>query len=146
MKVLLSIKPKYAEKIFNGEKKFEFRKAIFKNQNVATIIVYASSPVCRVIGEFEIDSIIETEIGNLWNKTCKYSGISRDFFFDYFSEKQVGYAIKVKKYKKYKKPLELFENFGIQPPQSFAYVKSIDLRAEKRMDLPKRSPQHIVQH
>ena len=32
MKVLLSIKPEFAEKIFNGTKKYEFRKSIFKNK------------------------------------------------------------------------------------------------------------------
>ena len=30
MKILLSIKPEYAHKIFSGEKKFEYRKIIFK--------------------------------------------------------------------------------------------------------------------
>ena len=54
MKVVLSIKPEFAFKIFDGSKKFEFRKAIFKNNNVKSIIVYASSPVQKVIGEFEI--------------------------------------------------------------------------------------------
>ena len=29
MKVVLSIKPQFANKIFDGTKKFEFRKAIF---------------------------------------------------------------------------------------------------------------------
>ena len=31
MKVVLSIKPEFANKIFDGTKKFEFRKSIFKN-------------------------------------------------------------------------------------------------------------------
>lgn len=30
MKVLLSIKPEFVEKIFAGEKKFEYRRTIFK--------------------------------------------------------------------------------------------------------------------
>ena len=30
MKVLLSIKPEFVEKIFSGEKRFEYRKNIFK--------------------------------------------------------------------------------------------------------------------
>lgn len=36
MKVLLSIKPKYANAIFAGTKKFEFRRSIFKNLNIKT--------------------------------------------------------------------------------------------------------------
>ena len=47
--VLLSIKPEFAEKIFQGVKRYEFRKALFKNREVEKIIVYASAPVSKVI-------------------------------------------------------------------------------------------------
>ena len=30
MKILLSIKPEFAERIFDGSKKYEFRKVIFR--------------------------------------------------------------------------------------------------------------------
>lgn len=33
MKAIMSIKPKYAEAIFNGTKKFEFRRNIFRKNN-----------------------------------------------------------------------------------------------------------------
>ena len=71
--VLLSIKPEFAEKIFAGTKKFEFRKIIFKHRNINKIIVYASSPIKKVIGEFIIDDIIIADIDTLWNTTYKYS-------------------------------------------------------------------------
>ena len=122
MKVLLSIKPEFAEKIFNGTKKFEFRRSVFKNKNVTTVVVYASSPVQRVIGEFEIDSILNSELQQLWDNTKDYSGISKSFFFDYFNNKEKGYAIKIKKTKLYKAPLVLKDNFNVAPPQSFIYL------------------------
>lgn len=123
MKVLLSIKPEFAEKIFEGTKKFEFRRSVFKNKNVKTVVVYASSPVQRVIGEFEIDTILNDDLHQLWNTTKDYSGISENFFFDYFQNKEKGYAIKIKKTKKYKKALCLKENFNATPPQSFMYLR-----------------------
>ena len=64
MKVVLSIKPEFAFKIFDGTKKFEFRKSIFKSNKVKSIIVYASSPVQQVIGELAkifITSILQTK-------------------------------------------------------------------------------------
>ena len=122
MKVLLSIKPTFADRIFNGDKKYEFRKVIFKKPNIKTVIVYASSPVKKVIGEFEIDAIVSDIPSNLWKKTQKKSGISKEFFFSYFVERQIGFAIKVKKTKRYKKPLCLRTQFNISPPQSFCYV------------------------
>jgi len=122
MKVILSIKPEYAEKIFSGEKKFEFRRAIFKNQTVQNVIVYASSPVQKVIGEFEIDKVLNLEKGLLWEETKAASGIDKKYYDAYFHDKDKGYAIKVKKVTKYDTPLELKRDYNIKvPPQSFMY-------------------------
>ncbi|MGB0376088.1 MAG: hypothetical protein ACPGC5_02710 [Flavobacteriaceae bacterium] len=123
MKVVLSIKPEFAFKIFDGTKKFEFRKAIFKDSNVKSVIVYASSPIQKVIGEFEIGKIFNNDLETLWKLTKEHSGITEDFFLDYFSEREKGFAIQVKKKKKYKEPKCLKKDFNLHPPQSFAYVK-----------------------
>ena len=122
MKVLLSIKPEFAFKIFEGKKKFEFRKVIFKNPNVKTVVVYASSPIQRVIGEFEIDNILSSDPTEIWRLTKKYSGISEDFFYEYFADRKIAYAIKIKNTKKYKQPLHLQDNFNVVPPQSYLYL------------------------
>jgi len=121
MNVVLSIKPEFAFKIFNGTKRFEFRKAIFKNPNVKKIIVYASSPVQQVIGEFEFDEILKCEKNELWELTKKHSGITEDFFFSYFEEKVDGYAIVIKNTVMYPNPKCLKADFQLLPPQSFAY-------------------------
>jgi predicted transcriptional regulator len=121
MKVVLSIKPEFAFKIFNGTKRFEFRKAIFKNPNIKQVIVYASSPVQRVIGEFEIGEILKCDKKQLWELTKKDSGITEDFFFKYFEEKVDGYAISIKSTTTYEDPRCLKEHYNLLPPQSFAY-------------------------
>lgn len=121
--VLLSIKPEFVNRIFDGSKHFEFRRKIFKNRNVTRIVVYATAPVSKVVGEFEIDGIIETEIPKLWKQTSKYSGIQKKFFDAYFSGLETGYAIKIGKVKKYDEPLELTKNYNIKhPPQFFVYL------------------------
>jgi predicted transcriptional regulator len=122
MRVLLSIKPVYANLIFSGKKKFEFRRTIFKNQEVKTVVVYASTPIKKVIGEFEIDYILNDEINILWTKTQENAGINKDVFFQYFNGKEFGYAIKIKNLIKYEKPLSLKDNFHLNAPQSFAYL------------------------
>lgn len=121
MKVVLSIKPEFAFKIFDGTKKFEFRKAIFKNSNIKTIIVYASSPVQQVIGEFEIEKIINKDIDSLWKLTQDFSGITEDYFYQYFADRTDGFAIQIKKTKKYRQPKCLRADYNLFPPQSFAY-------------------------
>lgn len=122
MKVLLSIKPEFADLIFLGIKKFEFRKAIFKNKSIKTIVVYASSPTQKVIGEFEIETILNDDLDNLWRKTKKHAGIDEEYFYEYFAKRDSGFAIKIKKTRKYKKPLCLRSDYNLTPPQSFLYL------------------------
>ena len=124
MKILLSIKPEYVEKIFKGEKRYEYRKSIFKNKDVESIIVYATKPVGKVIGEFTFDEIIEDTPNDLWNRTRKYSGIKKKDYTQYFKKRKKGFAICINGIVKYEHPLELSE---VSPeikvaPQSFRYV------------------------
>lgn len=121
MKVVLSIKPQFANKIFDGTKKFEFRKAIFKNQNVTSVLVYASSPVQKVIGEFEIGEIFNLNLKELWDKTKEHSGITEDYFYEYFENREQGFAIQIKNKKRFTNPKCLKTDYNLTPPQSFAY-------------------------
>lgn len=123
MKIILSIKPEFAEKIFEGTKMYEFRRSLFKNSSVKSVIVYASAPISKIIGEFEIEEVLYKKIDDLWAETKEYSGIHKSFYLSYFEGKDSGYAIKVKKTKKYKSYYCIKEKYGISPPQSFAYVK-----------------------
>lgn len=123
MDVLLSIKPKFAQAIFSGEKKFEFRRSIFKNKDVKKVYVYASKPIALVIGEFEVGEVITENPNILWKITKTGSGISKKYFDEYFDGKEVGYAITVNSVQEYAVPISLMERFNIErPPQSFMYV------------------------
>ena len=124
MKILLSIKPEYVERILNGTKKFEYRKKIFKNKNVNTVVIYATKPIGKVVGEFYIRNIIEDNPQTIWNLTNKYSGISKKSFDEYFHNVQEGFAIEIAHFVKYKKELELNEVSKKlkSAPQSFAYI------------------------
>lgn len=66
MPVLLPIKPKFVAKIFSNEKQYEFKKVIFKNKQVKDVVIYTSSPVSKVVGEFTIDKIIENTTDKVW--------------------------------------------------------------------------------
>lgn len=122
MKVILSIKPYYADKILDWEKKYELRRTIFKSK-VTKVYIYASAPISKVIGEFEIDNILCEDIPDLWKRTKDYSCVDRKFFKSYFSNKEKWYAIKVKRPKRYKNYLSIKESFWVLPPQCFAYVE-----------------------
>ena len=121
--VLLSIKPEFAHKIFEGSKKFEFRKQVFKDTSVKKVIVYSSSPEQKVIGEFEIETILSDTPNNIWIQTKLYSGISQEFYDEYFKGRDNAYAIKVASTKKYSKQKTLADYNVQSAPQSFAYVE-----------------------
>ncbi len=123
MKVILSIKPQFVEKIFNGSKRFEFRRSIFRKSAVNKVVVYASAPVSKIVGEFEIKDVLNSEINSLWKQTKKFSGISEEYYLEYFRGKEDGYAIRIENPKKYKKEKCIKETYGIKAPQSFAYVR-----------------------
>lgn len=122
MKVLLSIKPEFVEKIFNGTKKYEYRKSLFKNNDVKTIVVYASAPMKCVVGEFKIDDILSDDVKTVWEQTKKYSGITKEFYQSYFKQKKIANAIKIGSVKKFKSPKTLFDYNISQAPQSFCYI------------------------
>ncbi|MDD5673925.1 MAG: hypothetical protein PHC61_07175 [Chitinivibrionales bacterium] len=132
MKVLLSIRPEFANKIFSGEKKYEFRRVLFKKAGITNVVVYASSPVCKVIGEFEIGAVLTDEVSSLWKKTRQFAGITEDFFYSYFATKSIGHAIKVKKTIMYNAPIAIEQGYGIKPPQSFAYINSPGTKKNKK--------------
>jgi predicted transcriptional regulator len=123
MKILLSIKPEFAEKIFDGSKKYEYRKTTFKRAGVRTVIVYSTLPVGKIVGEFDIEAILEKEPPCLWDETQHASGIDYHFFDEYFRGKNKGFALKIGATRLFDTPLdpkELDKDFVA--PQSFAYV------------------------
>ncbi|HEX9896291.1 MAG TPA: hypothetical protein VGA85_01340 [Dehalococcoidales bacterium] len=122
MRVLLSIKPEFAVKIFDGSKGYEYRRTIFRRKEVTTVIVYASDPVKKVIGEFDIGGIIQEDPISLWSKTKDHAGISWEGFLEYFENKEKGYAIKIASTRHYDVPRLLSSLMLSSPPQSFRYL------------------------
>lgn len=123
MRVLLSIKPKYADKILCGSKKYEFRKIIFKNEGIREIVIYSSSPMKKIVGTCAIGSVFEDRPMILWEMFKEVSGLCEAEFFSYFQGKEKGYAIEIEEIKKFDRPVDPWEfNEDFIPPQSFQYI------------------------
>ncbi len=119
--ILISIKPEYASKILDGIKKYEYRTT--KAKNVNKMIIYATSPVKKVIGEAEVKNILEDTPNNIWNKTKELSGTKKESFDNYFKNRKKAIAYEIGKTTRYDKPKELSE-LGIDfVPQSYIYYK-----------------------
>lgn len=124
--VLMSIKPQYANAIMHGSKKVEFRKQIF-DLNVERVYVYASHPVKKLIGYFDVDQVICENPDKLWGDYNKVGCISKKDFVSYFNNCSYGYAIAVKEVHRFTKDYLIAEIFGenFQVPQSYRYINNI---------------------
>ncbi len=122
--VLLPIRPRYAIPIVCGEKKVEFRKTVFK-MPPEYAVVYASSPVQKVMGYFSVAAIHVDSIGNLWRDYGEIGCIEREAFEDYYADSETGLVLVIGDVVTLPEPVAL-EALGLnsRPPQSFAYVSS----------------------
>ena len=119
--MLISINPEHVENIFNGSKKYEYRKIRCK-QDFDKIIIYSTYPIMKVVGEAKVEKILEDSPDNIWEETKKYSGIDLKFYQKYFKDRSKAIAYKLTNIKKYSDPKEL-SSYGIKSaPQSFVYV------------------------
>lgn len=135
MKILLSIKPEYAEKILKGDKGYEFRRTLPKRFPLAgkTVVIYACRPIGKIIGEFSIETVISGHPDRVWNETKDQAGINWEYFDRYFSGHSIAHAIKVKQVWRYKEVRTLSSILGHnRPPQSFCYLAPL----ESRRNLP----------
>jgi predicted transcriptional regulator len=124
--VLLSIKPKYVRAILDGTKQYEFRKQIFRDRSRETVFIYSSSPEKKIVARFHIGKIVEGTPDYLWEEFWDVSGISEPEFFEYFSGKDNGFAIRIEELEEFAEPVDPYARFErFVPPQSFCYVNDL---------------------
>ena len=120
--VLLPIKPRYARPILGGLKRVEFRKKRF-SRRPSHVVVYASSPVKKVVGFFEVSDLESAPIQDLWQRYGSRGGIQAADFFEYYGSGLEGVAISVGRVTALEEPMELTAlGLGERPPQNYAYV------------------------
>lgn len=125
-KILLPIKPPYVHRILNGEKKVEYRKRIASQKDISQVLIYASHPVCRVVGEFRIAGILCDTPDKLWEKTACVGSINRSDYFAYFVNHSIAYAYQIEDVKTFNVPRTL-SDYGLKrAPQNFVYVEDDD--------------------
>jgi len=122
MNVLLSIKPKYAELIKSGLKKYEFRRKIFKKTGGCKVFIYSTSTVKKIIGVFDASVIHQDSPYNIWELFGEHSGVSEEEFLQYFRDCKTAYAIEIKNLVIFEEPHDPSDYFlEFTPPQSYRY-------------------------
>lgn len=134
--LLISIRPKYAKKIFyENTKNVELRRVRTRLQSGDLVLVYVSYPEKALLGSFEVERVIvenlPKSLNKLWNQVEENAGIKRKEFDRYYEGASVGVGIFFNKVKIFPQRLEL-ERLrkqlpNLRPPQSYRYMTDGEL-------------------
>ena len=128
MNVILSLRPNFCLSIFDGHKVYEYRKRVFMRNDIDNVYIYASKPICKIVGYFTIKRIICDSPSIVWDMTHKQGGITKKLFNDYFKGHKLAHAIEIDEVVKFNTPIDPMEVIkDFTPPQNFTYTE-IDLK------------------
>ncbi len=122
--VLMSIQTKYANEIFSGRKKYEYRKSSIGENNLnKKIYIYSAKVDKKIIGYIIIDKVLKGTIDEIIEKTNPKEANIRE----YFSNAKLAYALHIKSFHKFESPIGLKElkkiDKNIMLPQYYKYIK-----------------------
>ena len=125
--VLLSIKPKFAEEILSGAKRFELRAGSGIPPG-ARVILYASSPVKAIVGEFTAGRVFVGSYEYVVRAVDSVpgSGVGEEDYGYIRGRRRRAMAIEVVNPVKYCKPIPLRElrRAGLRgPPRSYQFLR-----------------------
>ncbi len=135
-KLLLSVKPYFADQIFDGTKTAELRRRIsiyVKNQEV---LIYVTTPVRQLRGGFRIEQVWSGPPETVWEKVSDKAGVTKGDFDAYYEGVKTAYALKITDVWEYDEPFgleslrDMFEDFVI--PQSWRYLKTNESQVLQR--------------
>lgn len=122
---LMAIHPIYADAILNGAKHVEFRKRKLAD-DIRTIVIYATAPVRRVVGEFNIRETVVDDPESIWQRFGDVGVIDRDSYGAYYANSQNAVAFVVDRVRRYETPQTLDElSTAPAVPQSFSYMPAL---------------------
>lgn len=125
--MLISIKPEFTEKIFNGSKSIELRKSNPKIFPGDMILIYCTVPVKAVVGFCRVESILKMSPSELWSQHRQHLGIDRKRYQDYYENHNVAVGIVLTDICRFDRMITLesikedIPNFS--PPQTFRYFE-----------------------
>jgi predicted transcriptional regulator len=112
--------------IFGGTKRVELRRVRPHVSTGNRVMVYVSSPVKALSGEFVVERIVTATPDALWSVVRRDAGISRRQYELYFEGAETAHAIFLSEPTPLSTPISLdtlrsiWRNF--QPPQCYAYL------------------------
>lgn len=125
--LLLSLKPCYAELVFEGLKTAELRRRIALDMENRDVFIYVSSPAMELRGGFRVGQVWRDTPDKVWDIVSELARVEKQDFDTYFAGKTVACAFEIREVWEYENPVSLnmlreqFPNFVV--PQSWRYVR-----------------------
>ena len=135
--LLLSLKPDYADLVFDGLKEAELRRRISSCMENRDVFIYVTSPVRQLRGGFRVGQVWSGTPEEVWRRVSKLAGVHKRDFDAYYAGRTVAYALEITDVWEYKNPASLntlgnrFPDFVV--PQSWRYVRPEEYRLFRRM-------------
>lgn len=132
--LFVSLKPRFAEMILNGEKTVEIRRVAPTIPSGARIILYASSPSMEVVGSGRIGALDSASPTALWERNRDGCGLTRSEFRSYLAGAQRAVAITLDDVRCLPRTIPLADLrqllwTGFRPPQSWRYLQATEAAA-----------------
>ncbi|MFZ5633103.1 MAG: ASCH domain-containing protein [Bacillota bacterium] len=125
--LLISIRPEYAKKIFDGIKTVELRRVSPRVKKGDLVLVYVSSPTKAIVGSFKVTQVLTMQPDELWRHVEDLAGVSRKEFDDYFEGASMAVGIFLNSAQRLPIPIKLHhlkEKWpSFRPPQCYHYIK-----------------------
>jgi predicted transcriptional regulator len=132
--LFVSLKPRFAEMILNGEKTVELRRIAPTVTPGAQVVFYASSPSMQVVGSGRVRALESASPTALWDRHRHGCGLTRSEFRSYLAGARRAVAISLDEVRRLPETIPLADltrilGTGFRPPQSWRYLDA-DLAAE----------------
>lgn len=125
--LLLSLKPSYADMVFEGLKKAELRRRMASYVENRHVFVYVSSPKQQLRGGFRVGQVWTGTPAQVWKFVSSMASMRKHEFDSYFSGSEVAFALEITDVWEYRNPVHLnflrrrLSRFVV--PQSWRYLK-----------------------
>lgn len=121
--IAISIKPEYANAIFDGSKCFEFRRVRPKGKIDKMFIHICGEDPSKIQGIAIVEDVITGSVAEIWNRCKDGAEISIEDYYVYFAGCRSATAYKLTDAKRFDVPMDLADLDMKHIPQSFSYIR-----------------------
>ena len=130
--ILLSLKPVYANMVFERRKTVELRRRIASYMKNRDVFIYVTSPIMELRGGFRVGDVWSGMPKTVWHEVGERAGVRKRDFDVYFQGQNVANAFEITEVWEYDSSISLsdlrheFSTFVV--PQSWRYVRDHEMR------------------